>query len=69
MQGRSPSHYLLMILYLHVKCAQFEAELSLRVEGLVADDQFSESFGYGKLYEERFLTYDRWKSFQSSKTS
>ena len=49
--------------------AQLEAELSLLVEGLVADDQVFESFGYENLYEKGFLTYDRWKSFQSSKTS
>ena len=48
--------------------AQFEAELSLLVEGLAADDQVFESFGYENLYENGFLTYDRWKSFQSSKT-
>ena len=48
---------------------QLEAELSLLVEGLVADDQVFESFGYENLYEKGFLTYDRWKSFQSSKTS
>lgn len=49
--------------------ARLEAELSLLVEGLVADDQVFESFGYENLYEKGFLTYDRWKSFQSSKTS
>ena len=49
--------------------AQLEAELSLLVEGLVSDDQVFESFGYENLYEKGFLTYDRWKSFQSSKTS
>lgn len=49
--------------------AQLEAELSLLVEGLVADEQVFESFGYENLYEKGFLTYDRWKSFQSSKTS
>lgn len=48
---------------------QLEAEMSLLVEGLVADYQVFESFGHEKLYEKGFLTYDRWKSFQSSKTS
>lgn len=48
---------------------QLEAEWSLLVEGLVADDQFFESFGYENLYEKGVLTYDRWKSFQSSQTS
>ena len=70
MQGSSPSHPFFRILIpSREESAHFEAELSLLVEGLVADDQFFESFGYEKLYEKGFLTYDRWKSFQSSKTS
>ena len=69
MQGSSPSHSLLRTLKLSGEdIAQFEAELSLLVEGLVADDQVFESFGHEKLYEKGFLTYDRWKSFRESKT-
>ena len=70
LQGRprsGPVSSILRLIPEHL--AQFEAELSLLVEGLVADDQVFESFGYEKLYENGFLTYDRWKSFQSSKTS
>ena len=70
MQGSSPSPSLFRTLIPSRKeSAQFEAELSLLVEGLVGDDQVFESYGYEKLYEKGFLTYDRWKSFQSSKTS
>ena len=43
--------------------------MSLLVESLVADYQLFGGFGYEKLYEERFLTYNRWNPFQSSKTS
>ena len=70
MQGNSRSFYCFNQLIKSRKdMAQFEAELSLLVEGLVADDQVFESFGYENLYEKGFLTYDRWKSFQSSKIS
>ena len=48
---------------------KFEAELSLLVEGLVADDQVFDSFGYQTLYKKGFLTFDRLISFQSSKMS
>ena len=70
MQDSSPSHSSYMWLVTsNEQRAQLEAELSLLVEGLVADDQAFESFGYENLYEKGFLTYDRWKSFQDSKTS
>ena len=69
MLGSSLSHSFFRTLILsREESTQFEAELSLLVEGLVADYQVFESFGYEKLYEKGFLTYDRWKSFQSSKT-
>ena len=70
MQGSSPSHpYFRILIPSSEELAKLEAELSLLVEGLVADDQVFESFGYENLYEKGYLTYDRWKSFQSSKTS
>ena len=53
---------------LWVRLVKLEAELSLLVEEFVADDQVFRSFGYEKLYEKGFLTYDRWRSFQTSKT-
>ena len=70
MQGSSRSHsFYRILLPLHERWVRFEAELSLLVEGLLADDQVFESFGYENLYEKGFLTYDCWKSFQSSKTT
>ena len=70
MRGTSPSDsFFRTLIPSREESAHFEAELSLLVEGLVADDQVFESFGYKNLYEKGFLTYDRWKSFQSSKTS
>ena len=70
MQGSSPSHSFCGILPLpDEQWVQFEAGLSLLVEGLLADDQVFESFGYENLYEKGFLTYDGRKSFQTSKTT
>ena len=70
MQGSTPAAGIFGVLILSSKdLARLEAELSLLVEGLVADDQVFESFGYENLYEEAYLTYDRWKFFQNSKTS
>ena len=70
MQGSSPFSYSYFTAPIPSRdIAQLEAEMSLLVEGLVADDQVFESYGYENLYEKGFLTCDRWKSFQSSKTS
>ena len=70
MQDSFPSHPDTLILKRSsVELARLEAEVSLLVEGLLADDQVFESFGYENLYEKGYLTYYRWKSFQSSKTS
>lgn len=70
MQDSFPSHPDTLILKRSSKeLARLEAEVSLLVEGFLADDQGFESYGYENLYEKGYLTYDRWKSFQSSKTS
>ena len=53
----------------HEQRTQLKAELGLLVEGFIGDHQVFESFGYENLYEKAFLTYDRWKAFQSSKAS
>lgn len=45
------------------------AELSLLVEGVLADYQVFESFGFENLYEKGILTYEQWKTFQSLRTS
>ena len=46
--------------------AQVETELSLLLEGFVEDHQVFQSFGYENLYEQGYLSYDRWKTFQCS---
>ena len=49
--------------------AQIEAELTLLLEGLITDHQVFRSFGYGNLFEQRYLSYDLWKTFQSANAS
>ena len=47
---------------------QLEAELSLLLEGFVQDHQVFQSYGYENLYEQGYLGYDEWKTFQCSST-
>ena len=49
--------------------AQIEAELTLLLEGLITDHQVFRSFGYENLFEQRYLSYNLWKAFQSSNAS
>ena len=45
---------------------QLQNELGLLVEGFVQDPQVFRSFDYENLYEQGYLSYDRWKAFQCS---
>ena len=44
---------------------QIEARFALLVEGLVTDHEVFQSFGYEDLFEQGYLSYKCWKSFQS----
>ncbi len=41
-------------------------EMSLLIDGFLADGEIFKSYGYEDLYENRFLTYDHWKEFQQA---
>ena len=47
---------------------RLQAETSLLVEGFLKDPQVFTSFDFGRLFEEGYLSYDRWKKFLSSLT-
>ena len=49
--------------------AQIEAELTLLLEGLITDHQVFRSFGYENLFEQGYLSYHLWKTFQSANAS
>ena len=48
---------------------RLKAELSLLIEGFLKDPQVFTSFDFGRLYEEGYLSYERWKKFHSSWTN
>ena len=48
---------------------RLEAALSLLIKGLLTDPQVFTSFGYQSLYDQGYLSYERWKKFHSSWTT
>lgn len=48
---------------------RLEATLSLLIEGLLTDPRVFISFGYQCLYDQGYLSYERWKKLHSSWTT
>ena len=45
-----------------------EVEVNLLIEGFLKDPQVFTSFDFGRLYDNGYLSYERWKKFHSSWT-